>query len=637
MAEAAKLKRLIERVRLMDLEAAAKAPAAEANVPESAPPPPYVDGLEDVGLEDVSDVSDVSDVAAQAYFEKTLQNAAHDIMTAEEGCRNDTLNEKAFKVVSMATGLHIDPSAAVDVLRLAARGAGLNKSEIEKTLTSALSGGKRTPFTPYLSSRSEDIIITLPDLDEPEYESDEAESEIQSGDYPTYNWRDVLPDKNTFLDAYCAEAFKISIPREFQPIVALSIIGTAVGRHVALKRIENPTYGNLAICLTTSSAAGKGRSIRLGTSIVSHALAFDDNPLTAGLEPEGVLILTLPGSGEKLVRELAISQIDNNTKRVIKKITCNTLVTFQEMDRLVSKAGVGGSTNAFKSYIQDFTDCDDEISTSSMGAGRATVYDGFVSFLTSTQPDHLRSQFGQRDKASGLLNRFIFPFGRGIKQPAFEEVNIDRTIPSKLLKDIYDWARTLSCNNDPNTTPGFWYKDEAWTPAAVKTYTEFINEVIDPVCERDKANSDILGRMRVNTLRLILLFAINAMSETIEVEHVNSAIALYPYMRDCAMMLSAEVQKTEKSENLKMIFEAVEKYEAKHNQPPTKCGLGRTDTRIKRLNAEEFTDAAEKLVRSRQLHTVITGRESGMGKTGIRWSTQPAEYWKPLLAHLKKE
>lgn len=603
------------------------------SAPPAAPSEPVL-GLED--LDGVGTGMESADRKA-AYFEKATASAIENLHEAGEGERNHTLNTVVFKLVGMGVGLGQDYSRGVELLKMAAIGIGLSKGEIEATVRSAIRGGKKAAFVPESLERPFDFGGTPDTVVEIEGLEEEPEQDLVSeSNYPTYNLKDVLPDKNTFLDAFCAEGLKVALPEEFHLFVGLAALSVAVGRSAALKRIEIPTYPNLGICLTANSAAGKGRCMSLGTSVVEAALPFDDTPLSSMMDPEGVWVSHLPGSGEQLIKNLDVSS-RNEDGKIVRVHTLVSLIQFDEMARFVSKSGGRGEENSYKSIIIEFADCKDRITTNA-GGRSSTVADGFVSFLTSTQPGHLRSQFGQRDKAGGFLNRFIFPFGRSVKQPAFESVVVDKTLPVMLLRDTHNWVRSLSKTSDSGFTPSHWYRDEDWTAAAKETYGDFIDRVIDPECERNTEQADILGRMRVNVLRLILLFAVNLHSQTIEVEHVESALALYPYLKACALALTLEIKKTENSENLDLILNAVKKVEASTKpRPASKYDLNRASAEIKNMNLEDFTNAVNKLVQSGQIHRVTRGSESKGGKSSTCWSTMPLEHWKKQGAPVRSK
>jgi vacuolar-type H+-ATPase subunit E/Vma4 len=433
--------------------------------------------------------------------------------------------------------------------------------------------------------------------------------------YPTYRLVDILPGATTFLDLFCAEGLKADIPREFPLWAGLAALSVAIGRTVALKMIENPTYCNLNICLTARSGAGKGRSTRPVGRVLRDVLPYEDEPLTAGLPPEGVRVMKLDGSAEKLIRQLEIlAPKGSGTARY----TTPALVEFDEMQTLVSKAA---GSSAYKSYIIEFADCIDRIYTGSNVHGTAEVVNGFVTMLTGTQPKHLRDQFTRRDMASGLLNRFIFPFGRAVEQQPWGLPEQNWTAVSPALALIVKWATSLQSNTP--TGSGYWIAQDSWDDDARDEWIRFFTARIGP--DKTGDNSDLLARMDSNMMKLILLFACNEMSERIRLRHVRSAFALYDYLSGCALNLANEINRTELSDQMKVILDAVAHLEETLKKPPTKRDL-RKIRAIEKMNEDEFSKVVYKLMTTKQLFYVVTKSRSGRGRAGNAYTTNIAQW-----------
>lgn len=509
-----------------------------------------------------------------------------------------------------------------DVLTIAGFAYGLDPKgpecyQIKQRLARELRGVDRAAF---VESASPVVLVDEPAPVLRLVKAVEEEApEIEVKDYPTFDLKQVLPGSNTFLDRYVAEASKADVPREFPLWVGLSILSTAIGRRVALKKVEFPTYGNLAICLTSQSASGKGRSMRAGVEVLRQALPYEEESLLSGLEPEGVLVMALPGSGESLVQSLDI-QVDMGKGNPIKHLATPTLVEFEEMQQLIAKAG--GKDSAYKTYILQFADCIREIGTKSLKNGHYKVLNGFVTFLTATQPKHLRSQFSQRDQTSGLLNRFIFPFGKPIAQRSWGLPDLDWNLPIVSLKMIHTWTDSLPANNPAGDE--FWIDEDAWDEDAKLAYVSFHQKQIQPA--EIGSQSDLLGRMGLNILRLILLFAANSLSERVQLGHVKSAIALHSYMRDCALLLAKEVAATEMSDAMQAVLDAVDHVEAKEMRPATRRHLDKASAVVCGMNAEQFNDVITRLMRTKHLVHVIVKSRTGKGRSGTAWTTDAGQW-----------
>ena len=80
-----------------------------------------------------------------AYGQAALRRAATAIESAHEGTRNHTLNREAFRLGQLVGGGILDLDQATNTLRRAARKAGLEPAETDKTITSGLTAGIQRP------------------------------------------------------------------------------------------------------------------------------------------------------------------------------------------------------------------------------------------------------------------------------------------------------------------------------------------------------------------------------------------------------------------------------------------------------------------------------------------------------------
>lgn len=447
----------------------------------------------------------------------------------------------------------------------------------------------------------------------------EEEHEDETG-WPTYDLAQVLPGKQTFLDAFCAEGLKADVPREFPLWAGISALSVAIGRRVALKKIERPTYGNFSICLTCQSTSGKGRSLDWAEDILRAALPYDETPLLSGLPPEGVRVIDLPGSGEALVDDLDVVLTDTGGK-VIKRFSPAALVRWSEMSYVVGKS----RNSSYKTYVIDFADTRPIIARNSLRNGRGQVKNGFVTFLTSTQPGALRDQFGRGDVSSGLLNRFLFPFGKTVPPRAWGTPEQDWVPAEMALRGIDLWASNLTPNNPDGN--GYWISEADWKDDARELWIELFGTRVVP--DKMGPQSDLLGRMDLNMLRLVLLFAVNERSIHIEANHVRQAFALYDYLKACALSLAREVASTELSDHMKLVLDAVRKVETTKKTPATRRDLDRASAKIKAMNEEQFTNAVNRLQNAKRLFHVEW--RGGRGKPGNGYTTDRKQWEKAPL------
>ena len=82
------------------------------------------------------------------YGKAALIAEVANVRAAREGARNTTLNKAAFNVFRNVAGGSIDPDEAIAELRDAALSTGLPADEVDRTLASAMNGGRANPRTP---------------------------------------------------------------------------------------------------------------------------------------------------------------------------------------------------------------------------------------------------------------------------------------------------------------------------------------------------------------------------------------------------------------------------------------------------------------------------------------------------------
>ena len=86
------------------------------------------------------------------YGLKAMREEIADLRTAEQGTRNDRLNETAFKLYRLVAGGQLSDSTATSELTFTARGLGLMDREIDSTLKSAREAGMKEPKVPQSSA-----------------------------------------------------------------------------------------------------------------------------------------------------------------------------------------------------------------------------------------------------------------------------------------------------------------------------------------------------------------------------------------------------------------------------------------------------------------------------------------------------
>lgn len=452
---------------------------------------------------------------------------------------------------------------------------------------------------------------------------------------PSYSIARVLPQAGTFLDEYCAQTLALHFPQEWPLFAGLMVLSTAIGSRFSLKVTSSPTYANLAICLVGPSTSGKGATQRPAISLLNRVVPYDDTPMSGGLPPEGTRHVRLPGSAEALIRDIEIPRpIATPTKPnekvpAIRGFSLPTIVEWEELQMLVVKSAAASSS--YKSFIIEFADRLDLISTNSVSGGGVYLKRPYVNFFTGTQPAHLRDQFTKKDQHSGLINRFIFAFGTPVP---WEWENPHQPIwlsAESALKKTIQWARGLP---DKGDIAGEYCIDRSdWDTDAWQRWVSFASTTIEQ--DRTGPYTDLLGRMGQQMLRFILLFAINDMSTQIKLEHVEAALELYQYIRGGYLALSSEMAKTEISEGMTEVLRLVEHLETSLKKPPTKRDIDKLMAR-KKLNDQQFGEIIEKLRRAGMIEYCTTKSRTGRGRPGRAYTTSLAQWDATAQVEVKK-
>ena len=93
------------------------------------------------------DVRQFISLVGTAYAAAALEKAAHNVAAAANGTRNNTLNKEAYGMAGFIANGELDAQQVITELAVAARAAGLEDAEIEKTLRSGLNSGVQKPRT----------------------------------------------------------------------------------------------------------------------------------------------------------------------------------------------------------------------------------------------------------------------------------------------------------------------------------------------------------------------------------------------------------------------------------------------------------------------------------------------------------
>jgi hypothetical protein len=364
--------------------------------------------------------------------------------------------------------------------------------------------------------------------------------------YPTFDIDQVLPNRDNFLRAYYDEGIKEDTPNEFHLWCALAVLSLAAGRRVMLKD-DTPITCNLAICLTGATTVGKSRALAHAVRMVRRSMRWSSSDPSTG-----VRLVDNPGSGEFLVKSL-VNELENPTdpKKPSGVFTpVKALIRFEELSIFVSKSGT--QAGILQQMVMGLANGDDYIGRGSLSNGSDAAEDAFATLVSTTQTKSLQHLFGDRDRVSGLLNRFIFVQGTPKRKRSRGGSPLDFTAAETHLKRVRSWVALEERMID--------YDEDAGPE-----WDRFFYERVMPAMEAD--TSELMSRMNLMLMRLLVLFAINDCSDTIKVSHVRSAEALFEYLLGCYRAVDSGLGMAEEDAIRHRLLEQVSKLEETTGAP----------------------------------------------------------------------
>jgi hypothetical protein len=199
----------------------------------------------------------VSDARMAAYGETALQELLADLASAPQGSRNEEANRIAFRVGQLVGGGCLTRSAALSSLEQTALGWGIPANDKalgpRGTIARALSAGEKEPRGPAEDTSPAVEILLTRDHDP---ETGEVIDPIESIEQPA----DELPDHLTHVPGLVGDITDWICDTALYPQrglalgAALTIVGTAAGRHVA-----GPTRSGTHLYVVCLAPSGSGK------------------------------------------------------------------------------------------------------------------------------------------------------------------------------------------------------------------------------------------------------------------------------------------------------------------------------------------------------------------------------------------
>lgn len=310
---------------------------------------------------------------------------------------------------------------------------------------------------------------------------------------------DIDPPPAICYDGWLGEYVKImdplcEAPRQYHLAVGLTLAGATIGRKISAQYVSKAIYGNLYTMLV--GAAGTSRkdtAIELGIDFTRRA--------PRGTETYAVpfSVATDVGSAEGLVKYLSENP--------------NTLLYVTEYQRLSRNAKRQSTGTIFPLMINAWNT---PVKLENLTKGNPLLARfPFLSVVAAVQPGILAAEMQEEDIQSGFATRWLFVPGIG-KEPIPEPPNIDDEIAyrhyGELLrtvtpKNTYDSERRLDLSPQAKERWIAWYSDDR---------------------KREALNEDeesMRSRLGVHIRKVALIYAATAGAATIELCHLESAIA----------------------------------------------------------------------------------------------------------------
>lgn len=392
---------------------------------------------------------------------------------------------------------------------------------------------------------------------------EDVSDEPETIGYPSLDWRAIVPE-GTFLWEYMSACSNDDSPEEYHFWHGLLALGHAVGRNVYLDDLKY-VYGNLLVCLLGGTGYGKTRSQGWLEWVMEEAVPFQDN----GLDTSGCKLVTVPGSGENLIKQFEHIASDPSLPKgsPIVKTPVNGIVNYDEFAGLLSRAMRPG--NILKVTIQAMSDSKPRVSTGSNTGGEFEAIKPYCSVIASTQPAAVRTLLSKYDTGSGFLNRWLFVGGKRKKRESIggqrTRIRVDLSPAIRELKAVRAWGaveRMVELTDD-----GY----EEWD--------DWFHKQLEPIQLKDE--SELLSRISLTMKRILLLMAINEKKLTIDRDDVKRIKPLLPYLIECYGILNNEIGVSEISEIAQEILRHAKRIQEQTGRGVTARELGQ---RMKRKN-----------------------------------------------------
>lgn len=439
----------------------------------------------------------------------------------------------------------------------------------------------------------------LPSAAEEELNKEQIEENNRNA--PTIDWRSIVqPD--SFLHEYLLATTQDTCPEEYHFWNGMLALGFGIGREVTLDDTEQ-VVGNLYVCLTGPSSAGKSRSKRHLSRMLRSALPYD----SANKVSRGVKQMKAPGSAEYLIASFTsmdeIASPVAGGKPLQMFYPVRGLVEFDELSQLMSTAGRVG--NAIRPQLMELYDAPEVLESGSQTAGIRRADLPYGSVISTTQNRSLRKLLDSGDDGSGFINRWIFAQGKLKPRLSMGGPMIDTSVAGNKLKHIHQWA--------------FKGRRLAMTPDALKVWDDFFHSTVVPTQDKaDEQGTAVLARMDLTMKKLFLLFAANRMEDSVSADSVQQAISMWPYLLKTFGSVSVEMKKSQSSDLQDEVLGQIKRLTDRNGVAPSRKQIYDMVKRKLEGGTKELVDLLAVLTKAELIHEVPP-KAGAVGRPTMRY------------------
>ncbi len=387
-----------------------------------------------------------------------------------------------------------------------------------------------------------------------------------SAEAPRFEWTDLHLPSSSFLAQWMMSAQEELpwIPSEYFLMLGFQAIGLAMGHEMTSVTYGIPLSGSILLAIVGSS--GRGKSLAAGR--LRDLLMTVDGPAFHHRTGKGVKLVPSAGSPEALTVSIKTEIEDPNDPLLLVEAPTTAWMFEDELASFMSRASRKGGGHikqrvmALHDFVKKRPEPEVVADDFSLSGGRRTLSDSFFSALFLTQTDAMRTLIAGEDLVSGFFSRIVPVVGasrrkRSAMQPAFD--------PNPSYYEAY--AKLWSACRGARSQLPF-----ATATLQMLDAHKFFDDA-DVLSEA----ASIYSRLRVTTLRIALMLAVNAQDTSVRPDHLQSSIDMVSsYVIPCYQYFITAAKASDVTDLRSQILDWVKEEYARTNVWPARQVLSKT-------------------------------------------------------------